>query len=92
MNKYEDALNGLIEELPYTSGVIEERIKTLQELIDKETPKKYKIKTDKDGRMIWVCPNCSEILVKFWNEVETISHVPHCWNCGQKLSWLESEE
>lgn len=64
-------------------------IKTLQELVDKETPKKYKSKTDKDGRMIWVCPKCNEILVKFWSEVETVSHLPYCYMCGQKLDWSD---
>lgn len=60
-----------------------------KELVDKETPKKYKIKTDKDGRTIWVCPKCNETLVKFWSEVETVSHLPYCYMCGQKLDWRE---
>lgn len=66
-----------------------EAIKTLQELVDKETPKKYKSKTDKDGRMIWVCPKCNETLIKFWSEVETVSHLPYCYMCGQELDWSE---
>lgn len=89
-NKYQDALNSLnpnyIGEQEYSWRKATE---ILQELVDKETPKKYKSKTDKDGRMIWVCPKCNEILVKFWSEVETVSHLPYCYMCGQKLDWSE---
>ena len=89
-SKYQDALNSLnpnyIGEQEYSWRKATE---ILQELVDKETPKKYKIKTDKDGRTIWVCPKCNETLVKFWSEVETVSHLPYCYMCGQKLDWRE---
>lgn len=54
---------------------------------DKETPKKFKIKTDKDGRTIWVCPNCGDVLMKFWSDVETISPRKYCDECGTKLEY-----
>ena len=69
-------------------------LKTLQELVDKatplldkETPKKLKNKTDKDGRLLLVCPTCGDVYMKFWSEVETVSCRNHCDNCGQKLDW-----
>ena len=54
---------------------------------EKETPKKFKIKIDKDGRVIWVCPKCGRILMKFWSEVETIRPFNYCDECGQRLDW-----
>ena len=82
MNKYQDALQNTFKHISYPV-VAQEDYGILKELVDKETPKKYKSKTDKDGRMIWVCPKCNEILVKFWSEVETVSHLPYCYMCGQ---------
>jgi predicted RNA-binding Zn-ribbon protein involved in translation (DUF1610 family) len=63
----------------------------LQKLIDKATPKKLKSKTDKDGRLLWVCPNCGDVYMKFWSDVETISCRKHCDECGQKLDWSDED-
>jgi Zn finger protein HypA/HybF involved in hydrogenase expression len=82
MNKYQEALKGLIEELPYTSGVIEERIKNLQELVDKETPKKVKIKEFDNGEYGAYCPSCNSGLPFHWK-------MKYCPSCGQKLDWSE---
>ena len=51
------------------------------------TPTPLIIKTDKDGRTIWCCPQCGKTLVKFWSEVETISPHDYCWGCGRRLGW-----
>lgn len=64
-----------------------ERKEWLQSLLKIHTPIPLKIKTDKDGRTIWTCPNCGKILVKFWSDVETISPHDYCWICGQRLEW-----
>lgn len=53
----------------------------------KETPKKLKSKTDKDGRLLWICPNCGDVYMKFWSDVETITCRKYCDECGQKLDW-----
>lgn len=91
MNKCQEALNKayeLISDLDFGSQLkCAEQLKLLQELVDKATPKKLKNKTDKDGRLLWVCPTCGEVYMKFWNDVETISCRKHCDNCGQKLDW-----
>lgn len=68
------------------------RYLTLQELVDKETPKKLKSKTDKDGRLLWICPNCGDVYMKFWSDVETITCRKYCDECGQKLDWSEENE
>ena len=75
----------------YQQICIEKIRVALKELVDKETPKKLKRKTDKDGRILWVCPTCGDVYKKFWSEVETVTHRKHCDNCGQKLDWSEEE-
>lgn len=105
MNKHQKALNKIVEnccpnchdDKGCSSCSIEkicnctakDWVNTLQELVDKSTPKMFKIKTDTDGRMIYVCPNCGNILVKFWSEVETITMYNYCDNCGQALKYME---
>ena len=64
-----------------------ERRDWLQELLSLHTPTPLKIKTDKDGRTIWTCPNCGRTLVKFYSDVETINPHNYCWDCGQRLEW-----
>lgn len=95
MNKYQEALNNLVG---YRTGfrggktIIQEYINILQELVDKATPKKLKSKTDKDGRLLLVCPNCGDVYMKFWSDVETISCRKHCDECGQALDWSDENE
>lgn len=78
-----------VKEVTKALNSLQKALKKANKYDDKETPKKYKIKTDKDGRMIFVCPNCNNTLVKFWSEVETIRCIPYCENCGQKLDWSD---
>lgn len=105
MNKYQNALNKIvksccpncIDENGCSSCDIEKIcnatakswVNTLQELVDKETPKKLKSKTDKDGRLLWICPNCGDVYMKFWSDVETITCRKYCDECGQKLYFGE---
>jgi predicted RNA-binding Zn-ribbon protein involved in translation (DUF1610 family) len=103
MNKYQEALENIkqyIIETCYDDEIYETSISDLypsefsilQKLVDKATPKKLKNKTDKDGRLLWVCPTCGDVYMKFWNDVETISCRKHCDNCGQKLDWSDNDE
>lgn len=102
MNKYQEALTILktyivdyddeYEADIYLYESYKEEFDLLQELVDKATPKKLKNKTDKDGRLLWVCPTCGDVYMKFWNDVETISCRKHCDNCGQKLDWSDNDE
>lgn len=91
MNKYQEAIKELTDfvhsELDGTRmlNVYIGYIETLTELVDKETPKKLKSKTDKDGRLLWICPNCGDVYMKFWSDVETIVCRKYCDECGQKL-------
>lgn len=61
----------------------------LKEFEVKATPKKLKSKTDKDGRLLLVCPNCGDVYMKFWSDVETVSCRKHCDECGQALDFKE---
>lgn len=90
-NKYQEALAGLIEELPYTSGVIEERIKTLQELIEKETLHSLNYEGDgydPDGELVYDTAIC--VCGRNF-EFEYEEHYKYCPDCGRKLDWSECE-
>ncbi len=61
-------------------------LQTLQELVDKETPKKPMVSEKQKIRYVttYVCPNCKG---KFTG---TISN--YCYHCGQKLDWSGVDE
>ena len=94
MNKYQEVLNK-IKNMGDKDLYNERHLEwcdTLQELVDKSTPKKVKSKTDKDGRFLLVCPNCADVYMKFWSDVETVSCRKYCDECGQKLDWSDENE
>lgn len=99
MNRYQQALNTLREK-GYTNHFqpitleyqYPNEFKILQELVDKATPKKLKSKTDKDGRLLWVCPTCGDVYMKFWSDVETIQCRKHCDECGQAFDWSDKDD
>lgn len=98
MNKYQEALNYLIENIemlnrhsdgsfcqPYSSK------NTLQELVDKAIPKKPLIAfadaVTADGSIVQktalVCPSCKSLLVE---------RQSYCPLCGQALDWRVEDE
>lgn len=92
MNKYQDALNKIVKsswpdcigESECSSCSIEKIcntknwINTLQQLVDKETPKK----PIKHYKSFYRCVNCEEIFQNY--------HYQNCCPyCGQKLDWSE---
>ncbi len=105
MNKYQEALNSIIWRLTSHEEDLElrptakEDIAILQELVDKETPKKpiEKIISDAydyDGQgtfknKIIQCPNCE---FELYNEYECIDYTfNYCPNCGQKIDWSDEK-
>ena len=88
-NKYQVALDNAISDIEfcyndYGEDIPKERldeIKLLQELVDKETPKKVEHKYEVDTYMV-VCPNCNR---EFGFEYEEL--YDYCPSCGQKLDW-----
>lgn len=104
MNKYKEALN-VVKKINLRSeyyvqfeennieNVYEEEINILQELVDKETPKKPYYEGDgyADGVMVYDvarCPNCDNVFEEYenngWGE-------NYCHKCGQRLDWSDSE-
>ena len=67
---------------------------TIQELVDKETPKKPYYEGDgyADGVMVYdvaYCPNCSNRFEEYenngWGE-------DYCHKCGQRLDWSDNND
>ena len=89
MNKYQEALDNLIKiETERTFKRIgtffHPNCDTLQELVDKETPKKIVQKQVKH----WIdyhCPSCN-------HKLRRDTQYKYCPHCGQKLDWSEENE
>lgn len=100
MNKYQEALKFLGE---YSLGcavtnhkddtikVINDYRQTLQELVDKETPKKPVIRGLSFA--MHTCPICDKELI-ITNDETVIykTKTNYCDNCGQKLDWSDNDE
>ena len=90
-NKYKEALI-YISHYECGKPAYVERLKTLQELIDKATPKKvitdrtiYGIPCDK---VQYICPNCNQIMLR---PICITAHKPkYCYKCGQALDWSKN--
>lgn len=93
MNKYQEALNIIVEQLKLFHSTkrgggktyLQGKINIIQELVDKEIPKKAKIiNHSKLGHSYAThCPNCNERIV--WED-------KRCWDCGQVLDWSNNNE
>lgn len=89
MNKYQEAIairNAYIQTESGTKCLddyYKESFDTLQELVDKETPKKFKKILDTSV----VCPNCGHHLDKLYGR-----NYDYCPRCGQKLDWSNNDE
>lgn len=90
MNKYQEALDGLKENIENITGTRIETdedfygwIDTLQELVDKETPKTAIKDEVSKIRYIetYTCPNCGG---SFSGRISD-----YCYHCGQALHWRE---
>ena len=88
MNKYQEALNKLVKHIDFPnspqrafdSSKDEPRkyYIALQELVDKETPKKFKRILDTSV----CCPNCNNHNYKIYGK-----NYKYCPQCGKKLDW-----
>jgi len=52
-----------------------------------KVPHKIVPKYDKNGKEVFVCPNCGKILLKIKKEVQTVRLVDNCPKCMVKLDW-----
>lgn len=105
MNKYQEALNDVINNNLGNWKYKNDSFYFLQELVDKQTPMKIVKLTDekivgditeKYTYNLFVCPKCSEknkvyILQNDRGRIpfEYLMKNNYCPNCGQKLEWEE---
>lgn len=86
-NKYQEALDNYSENVDYrdystkTVDIVNESYDTLQELVDKETPKKITI-VKGINNALYFCPDCGSYLCEE-------PKLNYCSNCGQKLDWSD---
>ena len=81
----QEAIEIIQNELPFTSGVIEDALHLVEGCVNKQIPKKPK------GAMenirytkCYTCPNCQKI----FNGAGVASY---CYHCGQRLDWSDTE-
>lgn len=85
MNKYQDALNIVKGYYVITKRDMEsEEIKTLQKLVDKETPMKVENYRGiwEEARGKYACPRCHRII-----ELTQWKQPYRCDSCGQIIDW-----
>lgn len=68
------------EELPFTSGVIEEAMDTIRDVVAKQTPKK--VVTKQRFLLDKFCPNCDENLTNFGYYSLNSWKYRYCAYCG----------
>lgn len=85
MNKYQSALTNLHNRAMRggdRDGKIIKQTKTLQELVNKATPKK--VIFENNGEEL-LCPNC---YIDLMGSINDPDHDPYyCFECGQALDW-----
>ena len=99
-NKYQEALDGLVnskENFIYHEGKMVQiknvqNSKTLQELIDKATPKKpnkldYKLLLDEGWN--YECPICKCAIGINTKAIDYTQEESYCPTCGQALLWKD---
>lgn len=100
MNKYQEALNkikNMGDKDLYNERHLE-WCNTLQELVDKETPKKPLVNKYKNSEH-YLCPNCKGHRFgivdygEYKNEWRKSSELmTYCPKCGQKLDWRVEDD
>lgn len=95
MNEYQEAMNYLWKSYDENKiyGIASRGyLEMLQELVDKETPKKpVEIQDDIFGDYHLVCPNCEEGGIIIATRTDGKLY-PRCPFCGQKLEGEEENE
>lgn len=64
----------------------EKALEILEELVERDTPKKVKIGTSKHFKFP-ICPNCKTELNEYYKYANKF-----CKECGQRLDWSKEEE
>ena len=78
------ALEIIEEEMPFTSGVIEEAMDTIRDVVAKQTPEK--VMPSCYSSTFKRCPRCGEITM------DSGKDNAYCQWCGQALDWSDNIE
>lgn len=88
-NKYQSSLSCIKYYCGHYNKAVETAIKNLQELVNKDKPKKATWVPDSYGDMVQVCPNCKQKITNVWSSAE---YKPkYCHFCGQRLDWSKKQ-
>lgn len=95
------ALEIIKDELPFTSGVIEEALGLVEKCVNKQIPQKVILGYDEQDYIR--CPQCKSEIAAMDDDC-LLYHCPgcgekdailqgdnYCFNCGQALDWSDSE-
>ncbi len=82
------ALEIIEEEMPFTSGVIEEAMDTIRDVVAKQTPEK--VMPSCYSSTFKRCPRCGEITMDSGKDNGVIN--AYCKWCGQALDWSDNLE
>lgn len=82
------ALEIIEEEMPFTSGVIEEAMDTIRDVVAKQTPEK--VMPSCYSSTFKRCPRCGEITMDSGKDNGVIN--AYCQRCGQALYWSDNLE
>lgn len=82
------ALEIIEEEIPFTSGTIEEAMEVLRNVVEKQTPKK--VMPSCYSSTFKKCPVCNKIVVDCSTDTAYINSF--CGQCGQRLDWSDESE
>lgn len=91
MNKYQDSLDNFVKALSLFTNFesIHDWKSDLQELVDRATPKKPKIRAFNEAKS-WECVNyLTEREACPLCERKFICKYKYCPNCGQRIDWSE---
>lgn len=75
-----EAFEIIKNELPLTSGAVEEALNLIEIAVGKQAPKRLVIKEE-----LYCCPNCGE-------NGAVLQGDSFCFNCGQALDWSDTNE
>ena len=84
----QEAIEIIQNELPFTSGVIEDALHLVGGCVNKQIPKKGIMIGDNYSSVL-SCPKCRKPIVNVWNIAKYEPN--YCHYCGQSLDWSDTE-
>lgn len=78
-----EAFEIIKNELPLTSGAVEEALNLVETAVDKQIPKQP---CKSEGGQFYICPNCNK-LVRRNEQSHGWRNIPFCKWCGQAWLW-----